>query len=89
VRELANEVTRLCLLSEGDLVDPELVGTPAGTSPRPALPGGELTTLAELERVAIERALELSGGDKNEAARRLGISRAKIYQRLKEWRGTH
>ncbi len=34
---------------------------------------------------AILRALELSAGDKREAAKLLGISRAKIYQRLKDW----
>jgi DNA-binding NtrC family response regulator len=43
-------------------------------------------TLAELEREAIERALTVCGGDKSRAAQELGISRAKIYQRLKDWR---
>jgi DNA-binding NtrC family response regulator len=42
-------------------------------------------TLAEIERNAILRALEAAGGDKRAAAKALGISRAKIYQRLKEW----
>jgi transcriptional regulator with GAF, ATPase, and Fis domain len=86
VRELANEVARLCVLSEGDLSDPDLVSAPADPASAGLLLGGEAMTLAELERAAIQRALEETGGDKNEAARRLGISRAKIYQRLKEWR---
>jgi flagellar biosynthetic protein FliO len=47
---------------------------------------GGVRTLAELEREAIERALTVCGGDKSRAAQELGISRAKIYQRLKEWR---
>ena len=64
----------------------ELVSAPADTSPSMPTVGDEPRTLAELERAAIERALDEAGGDKNEAARRLGISRAKIYQRLKEWR---
>jgi len=86
VRELFNEVARLCLLSEGDLEDPELVIQPAPTAPDPLRAGGPPRTLADLERAAIERALENCAGDKNAAARLLGISRAKIYQRLKEWR---
>jgi DNA-binding NtrC family response regulator len=36
--------------------------------------------------MAIERALEAAEGDKGRAAEILGISRAKVYQRLKEWR---
>ena len=91
VRELKNQVARLCVLSEGDLVDPALISQP-GPQAQGALPGlasfstGALPTLAELERLAIERALELAQGDKNRAADMLGISRAKVYQRLKEWR---
>jgi DNA-binding NtrC family response regulator len=91
VRELFHEVERLCVLCEGELDQPELVREPvldtAGGAGGVALGGaGGVRTLAELEREAIERALELSGGDKTLAAQRLGISRAKIYQRLKDWR---
>ena len=42
--------------------------------------------MVELERLAIEGALKKTQGDKREAAKLLGISRAKIYQRLKEWK---
>jgi len=87
VRELANEVSRLIVLSAGDLVDPSLVREPG-----PQLRGahgtsepGRVVPLLQLEREAILRALEATGGDKREAAKLLGISRAKIYQRLKAW----
>lgn len=83
VRELANEVARLLVLAEGDLTDPGLLRTPVGVS------GGGgfdlVRPLAELEREAILAALARTGGDKREAAELLGISRAKVYQRLKEW----
>ncbi len=85
VRELANEIARLSLFSEGDLMDPRLVSEPAAIAPGPLHAGAGLKTLVQLEREAIESALALTGGDKTETARRLGISRAKIYQRLKEW----
>ena len=83
VRELANEVARLCALSAGDLDDPSLVrdSRPLGTIRDTALTG----TLAEIERRAILRAVDECDGDKTLAAQRLGISRAKIYQRLKSW----
>ncbi|HEX7889022.1 MAG TPA: helix-turn-helix domain-containing protein, partial [Ramlibacter sp.] len=38
--------------------------------------------VAEVERSAIQAALEATGGNKLAAARLLGISRAKLYERL-------
>lgn len=84
VRELANEVARLIVLSAGDLVDPALVREP-GPQPRSSSEPARVVPLLQLEREAILRALESTGGDKREAAKLLGISRAKIYQRLKAW----
>jgi len=83
VRELRNEIARLLILSEGDLDDPALIS-------RPAAFGGdlhvkEILPISELEKRAIHAALEKTGGDKRRAAEMLGISRAKIYQRLKDW----
>ena len=87
VRELSNEVSRLCALSGGDLDDPNLVREAAATQPAPT-GGVTLTgTLEEIERRAIEAAIDANGGDKGAAAKQLGISRAKVYQRWKAWRG--
>jgi len=83
VRELANEIARLCVLSEGDLVDPELLREPQHQ--REERRSGPITTIADLEKQAILDTLERTRGDKRRAAELLGISRAKIYQRLKEW----
>jgi transcriptional regulator with GAF, ATPase, and Fis domain/tetratricopeptide (TPR) repeat protein len=85
VRELRNEVARLCVLSPGDLDDPALVRD--ASAPRAESSSGEILPLVELERRAILAAVEKTGGDKRKAADLLGISRAKVYQRLKEWRG--
>ena len=80
VRELRNEVRRLFALSGERIDDAGLVRDPS----RP--PEGTLDgSLAEIERRAIEQAIQRCGGDKRAAALALGISRAKIYQRLKEW----
>ena len=83
VRELRNEIARLCVLSPGDLDDPAQVSE-QDLALSPHAPD-RLVTLADLERDAILRAMRATNGDKNEAARLLGISRAKIYQRLKDW----
>jgi len=86
VRELANEVRRLCVLSEGDLEDPDLIRPAAARDGSPEIfSSGVVLSFAELERRAILHALEVCGDDKRRAAELLGISRAKLYQRLKSW----
>jgi DNA-binding NtrC family response regulator len=84
VRELRNEVARLLILCEGDLDDPSLISRPAAFSVGD-LQIKEILPISELEKRAIHSALEKTGGDKRRAAEMLGISRAKIYQRLKDW----
>jgi transcriptional regulator with GAF, ATPase, and Fis domain/predicted Fe-S protein YdhL (DUF1289 family) len=75
VRELQNELVRLAVLSDGDLVDPSLVREPALTrNAAPQSKGAAVQSLAELERAAILHALEVSGNDKRKAAELLGIS---------------
>jgi two-component system response regulator HydG len=84
VRELANEIARLCVLSPGEITDPALVRSPAEGMRAEQL--GLPRTLAEIEREAIEAAIAAANGDKGKAADLLGISRAKVYARVKEWR---
>ncbi|MEZ4375897.1 MAG: sigma-54 dependent transcriptional regulator [Polyangiaceae bacterium] len=53
------------------------------TAPRPhTQPDPEVLNLRELERRAIQRALETSGGCVSHAAKLLGIGRATIYRKL-------
>ena len=84
VRELRNEIARLCVMSEGDLDDPTLISRAASFGAG-ELGIKEIVPISELEKRAIHAALEKTGGDKRKAAEMLGISRAKIYQRLKDW----
>jgi len=46
----------------------------------------EIIPLEEMERRAIIRALEVTGGDVPVAAARLGVSRATIYRRAERYR---
>jgi two-component system response regulator HydG len=85
VRELRNSVERALLLSDGRTLDERdfLAETPSagrpGGIPFPA-------TLREVVRGAVEEMVELCGGNKSEAARRLKISRPRL-QRLLESAG--
>jgi DNA-binding NtrC family response regulator len=51
----------------------------------PAVFGASVLPLTELERMAIEHALRVCQGSREEAARALGISPATIYRKLKQY----
>ena len=82
IRELRNAIERAVLLSSpGTVALAELTRRPApppaaGPLPFPA-------PLAEIQRAAARAMLESAGGNRSEAARRLGISRSRL-QRLLE-----
>jgi two-component system, NtrC family, response regulator HydG len=50
-----------------------------------AVPGAETTSLEAVERETILRMLAAAGGNKSEAARRLGITRRTLHQKLKKY----
>ncbi|MEO0326398.1 MAG: sigma-54 dependent transcriptional regulator [Myxococcota bacterium] len=89
VRELENAVERAVVLSEEDAVDEALLPGAREAGPRSdegslglLVPG---VTMAEVERLVIERTLDAVGGSTAKAAEMLGISRRKIQYRIKEW----
>ena len=88
VRELENAIERAVLLETNDVLQagnlPPQLWTPGNPTGEPAAPTPSMT-LAELERQAIIRALEIKGGNVAEAARALGINKATLYRRLKKY----
>jgi two-component system, NtrC family, response regulator len=52
---------------------------------RPKAATMHCTDLEELERLTVQRVFEQVGGDKEEARRRLGISRATLYRKIKRY----
>jgi two-component system NtrC family response regulator/two-component system response regulator HydG len=85
VRELENVVERAVVLAQGDHVTaaelpPNLV--PAKTRAGVAIPGA---TMDEIERYAITKTLEMTGGSTSRAAEILGISVRKIQYKMHEY----
>jgi len=87
VRELMNAVERGVVLARSEYLDEAelpLISTGEGiTEPSPA-PNGE-ALLEEVEKAAILKSLAAADGNKSEAARRLGITRRTLHQKLKKW----
>jgi len=85
VRELENVIERAIVLVTGDLItETELPRLEANKPPAEAIPFRVGQRLAELEREAIQRTLRAVAGDKDAAAKILGIGVATLYRRLKE-----
>ena len=92
VRELENAVERSVILLNGDYITEKelplnitqtyseesnwVAAQPVKAEPRP---------LEEVEKEAILAALEASGGNKSETARRLGINRKTLHKKLKNY----
>jgi two-component system response regulator HydG len=91
VRELENVVERAVILATGDFVTerelpahllPDEAGGGAACPENQALAG---VSLEDLERQAILATLDEVGGNKSEAARQLGITRATLHKKLKKY----
>ena len=71
--------------------EPSPTGAASSAEPRDPADLGELAKLIrpleQVEREAVERAVDLCGGDVRKAAVFLGVAAATIYRKLKAWRG--
>lgn len=89
VRELENAIERSVILARGEYVtERELPMNMADSGP--AAKAGQTANLSgmsleEMERQAITETLSATGGNKSEAARRLGITRATLHNKLKKY----
>jgi two-component system, NtrC family, response regulator HydG len=89
VRELMNAIERGVVLTRSEYLDlADLRIAPESAESETAR--GETVDagpapLEEVERVAILRALELTDGNKSEAARQLGITRKTLHKKLKKY----
>ncbi len=91
VRELENAVRTAVVLHDGDLVEaamlPLRAAPAANVAPRPSAADAatRIRPLADIEREAIERAVEICDGNIPKAAAHLGISPSTLYRKRAAW----
>ncbi|MCF8086100.1 MAG: sigma-54 dependent transcriptional regulator [Desulfohalobiaceae bacterium] len=88
VRELENVVERAVILSSGEYITPRELPLSLGQQDEDeeeetVVAGGR--NLEEVEKEAIGSTLRQTGGNKSEAARILGITRATLHKKLKRY----
>ena len=84
IRELRNALERALILADGKAIAIEHFSLDGGAAE--GAPGARTeSTLADLERVAIESALASVKGNRREAAERLGIGLRTLYEKLKRY----
>jgi two-component system, NtrC family, response regulator AtoC len=82
VRQLRNALERAMILHDGSVLGEDLFFT---TPASPVGPSTEDLSLEQLERRAIENALAAVGGNRREAAARLGIGLRTLYDKLRRY----
>ena len=91
VRELMNAIERSVVLARSEYLDAEDLSVIRDSSRMipDSLPGvddvGKDVPLDQVEKATILRTLESAGGNKSEAARRLGITRKTLHKKLKKY----
>ncbi len=89
IRELRNTVERACLLSRGEIILAEHLPVKMRPPELPSrsVPGqSEGTLMEDVGRTAILNALAETGGNRTQAARRLGISRRNLIYKLQKYK---
>ncbi len=85
VRQLQNEVQRAVLLNEGNEVDVAVLSVTNVKSGTTEGSDTSFTLLEGVERNAIIQTLKETGGNKLETAKRLGIGRQTLYNKIKAY----
>ena len=90
IRQLENVIKRAAILSGHGAIELSQIileeGKPSSPAPPPAVgESREIRSLAEVERAAIEEALEVAEMNISRAARGLGISRVTLYKKARQY----
>jgi DNA-binding NtrC family response regulator len=85
VRELKNLVLRAAARTSVGTITPAIAKGLLGESALPLVGEPAASSLEDVEREAIRRALHDSNGQRRAAARRLGISESTLYKRIRRY----
>jgi DNA-binding NtrC family response regulator len=86
VRELENVLERAVNLSEDGMIDPQTLGFWPEAPKRVPARSSSLGYLEEVEKQAIADVIRETGYNLSTASRKLGISRATLYNKIKKYR---
>ncbi len=87
VRELEHIIERAVILADGKTIESKhLPGRFQGSDPKPPGVDQPFMTLAEMEKQYIFKVLDATGGKKSKAVELLGISRAALWRKLKQFK---
>ena len=87
VRELEHVIERAVIVADGNTIEPKhLPGRFQTPDPPPLGADQKFMTLAELEKQYILKVLEATGGNKSKTVEVLGISRAALWRKLKQFK---
>jgi DNA-binding NtrC family response regulator len=87
VRQLRNAIQRACLLCRGDVILAEHLPATIARSADETRPSADVAagSLAQMERATILAVLDECGGNRTQAAKKLGISRRTLIYKLREF----
>ena len=85
VRQLQNEVQRAVLMAEDKVIDEADLAITVEKAPETDAAANSLTLMEAMERNTIVQMLKETGGNKLEAAKRLGIGRQTLYNKIKAY----
>jgi DNA-binding NtrC family response regulator len=85
VRELENAIERAVVLTRRSRIDVEDLPAEVGLAVPEAIVATDVRPLAEVEREYIRSVLRAVGGNRSQAARKLGIGEATLYRKIKQF----
>ena len=85
VRELQNAIERAVVLTRRSRVDVEDLPGEVGLAVPDAVAATDVRPLAEVERDYIKSVLRAVGGNRSQAAQKLGIGEATLYRKIKQF----